>query len=174
MKIYIAGEITGDDGYRAKFQEAAKNLEALGHVVLNPAILPTGLEERDYMRITLVMLEAADLAVFLPDYQERAGHTPDGPGRGGPAGENADRTFTFCMGQPSGGPAAILPAVFRLVQTKEPKQKRRVCSNQFQQHTGGGSGPRLCPAGPGVFALCHDLQQRPGTPGNQAPAKVVQ
>ena len=73
MKIYIAGKITGDKKYRAKFREAAKAMEALGHVVLNPAILPAGLGERDYMRITLAMLEAADLAVFLPDYQESAG-----------------------------------------------------------------------------------------------------
>ena len=55
MKIYIAGKITGDKKYRAKFREAAKAMEALGHVVLNPAILPAG------------------LAVFLPDYQESAG-----------------------------------------------------------------------------------------------------
>lgn len=75
MKIYIAGKITGDDGYRAKFQEAAKNLEALGHVVLNPAILPAGLAEQDYMQITLAMLNAADMAVFLPDYQKSAGAT---------------------------------------------------------------------------------------------------
>ena len=73
MKICIAGKITGDDGYRAKFQEATKNLEALGHVVLNPAILPAGLAEQDYMQIALAMLNAADLAVFLPDYQESAG-----------------------------------------------------------------------------------------------------
>ena len=73
MKIYIAGKITGDRRYRAKFREAAKNLEALGHVVLNPAILPAGLEERDYMQITLAMLNAADLAVFLPDYKESRG-----------------------------------------------------------------------------------------------------
>ena len=59
MKIYIAGKITGDKKYRAKFREAAKALEALGHVVLNPAILPAGRGERDYMRITLAMLEAA-------------------------------------------------------------------------------------------------------------------
>lgn len=70
MKIYIAGKITGDRRYRAKFREAAKKLEALGHVVLNPAILPAGLEERDYMQIALAMLNAADLAAFLPDYQE--------------------------------------------------------------------------------------------------------
>ena len=73
LKIYIAWKITGDDGYRAKFQEASKNLEALGHVVLNPAILPAGLAEQDYMQIALAMLNAADLAVFLPDYQESAG-----------------------------------------------------------------------------------------------------
>lgn len=42
-------------------------------MVLNPAILPAGLEERDYMQITLAMLNAADLAVFLPDYQESRG-----------------------------------------------------------------------------------------------------
>ena len=53
MKIYIAGKITGDDGYRAKFQEAAKNLEALGHVVLNPAILPAAWRNRTICRSRL-------------------------------------------------------------------------------------------------------------------------
>lgn len=33
MKIYIAGKIAGDRRYRAKFREAAKTLEAAGHVV---------------------------------------------------------------------------------------------------------------------------------------------
>ena len=65
MKIYIAGKIAGDRRYRAKFREAAK--------VLNPATLPDGLTDGDYMRIALAMLEASDLAVFLPDYQESRG-----------------------------------------------------------------------------------------------------
>lgn len=43
MKIYIAGRIAGDRKYRAKFREAAKALEGMGHVVLNPATLPDGL-----------------------------------------------------------------------------------------------------------------------------------
>ena len=73
MKIYIAGKISGDRKYRAKFREAAKVLEDLGHVVLNPATLPEGLDQVDYMRICLAMLEAADLAVFLPDYRESKG-----------------------------------------------------------------------------------------------------
>lgn len=70
MKIYIAGKIAGDKRYRAKFREAAKSLEALGHVVLNPETLPDGLDDGDYMQIALAMLNAADVAVFLPDYQE--------------------------------------------------------------------------------------------------------
>lgn len=73
MKIYIAGKIAGDKRYRAKFREAAKSLEALGHVVLNPATLPDGLNDGDYMQIALAMLNAADVAVFLPDYQESKG-----------------------------------------------------------------------------------------------------
>ena len=73
MKIYIAGKIAGDKRYRAKFRKAAKTLEAAGHVVLNPATLPDGLAENDYMQIGMAMLNAADLAVFLPDYQESKG-----------------------------------------------------------------------------------------------------
>ena len=73
MKIYIAGKIAGDKRYRAEFREAAMSLEAMGHVVLNPATLPDGLNDRDYMQIALAMLNAADVAVFLPDYQESKG-----------------------------------------------------------------------------------------------------
>ena len=64
MKIYIAGKIAGGRRYRAKFREAAKALEAAGHVVLNPATLPDGLTDADYMRICMAMVDAADLAVF--------------------------------------------------------------------------------------------------------------
>ena len=73
MKIYIAGRIAGDRKYRAKFREAAKALEGMGHVVLNPATLPDGLTDADYMQICMAMLNAADLAVFLPDYRESRG-----------------------------------------------------------------------------------------------------
>lgn len=73
MKVYIAGKITGDRRYRAKFREAAKALEAAGHVVLNPATPPDGLTDADYMRICMAMVDAADLAVFLPDYRESRG-----------------------------------------------------------------------------------------------------
>lgn len=72
-KIYLAGKITGDPNYREKFKSAARVLTALGYVVLNPAILPDGLSEPGYMRISLTMLEESDMTVFLPDFQESKG-----------------------------------------------------------------------------------------------------
>lgn len=67
MKIYIAGKITGDPDYRAKFADAQRQIEAQGHIVLNPATLPEGMEPKDYMRICFAMIDAADEVWFLPD-----------------------------------------------------------------------------------------------------------
>ena len=73
MKIYIAGKITGDQGYQAKFQRAAVGLRMCGYIVLNPAELPEGMEAADYMRICMAMIDVADAVVFLPDAAESAG-----------------------------------------------------------------------------------------------------
>ena len=60
MKVYLAGKITGDTRYRAKFRDAAKVLEAAGYVVLNPAILPA------------VILSVICCAVLTPVLLEKA------------------------------------------------------------------------------------------------------
>ena len=60
MKVYIAGKITGNENYKAEFAEAEEKLRDLGHIPLNPAALPEGLEKADYMRICLAMLDSAD------------------------------------------------------------------------------------------------------------------
>lgn len=73
MKIYIAGKITGDPDYRAKFADAQRQIEAQGHIVLNPATLPEGMEPKDYMRICFAMIDVADAVVFLSDAAESAG-----------------------------------------------------------------------------------------------------
>lgn len=73
MKVYIAGKITGDKGYKAKFGAAAKALEDTGHVVLNPATIPAGLSNADVMRLCFAMMDAADMVLFLQDYQESQG-----------------------------------------------------------------------------------------------------
>ena len=72
-KIYIAGRITGDPAYRAKFASAADRLEASGNIVLNPAMLPEGMEPEDYMRICFAMIDVADEVVFLSDWRHSPG-----------------------------------------------------------------------------------------------------
>ena len=73
MKIYIAGKITGEENYKQKFATVQKELEAEGNIVLNPALLPQGMENKDYMRICLAMIETADMVHFLPDSYESNG-----------------------------------------------------------------------------------------------------
>lgn len=73
MKVYIAGKITGDPGYRDKFAAAEIQLGRQGNTVLNPAELPEGMTPADYMRICLAMIDVADSVVFLPDATNSAG-----------------------------------------------------------------------------------------------------
>ena len=74
MKVYLAGKITGDPNYREKFAAAAKKLEErAGVTVISPAVTPEGLKKADYMRICFAMLESADAAVFLPDWEDSPG-----------------------------------------------------------------------------------------------------
>ena len=73
LRVYIAGKITGDVNYREKFSKAEQALTAMGHCVLNPAHLPEGMEQGDYMRICFSMIDCADCVVLLPDWRESSG-----------------------------------------------------------------------------------------------------
>lgn len=73
QKLYIAGKITGDPDYRAKFDAAADEYAAAGYTVLNPAGLPQGMQPADYMRICLAMIDTADVMAFLPGYAASPG-----------------------------------------------------------------------------------------------------
>ena len=76
MKIYIAGKITGDPEYRKKFADAELRVRGHGeNVVLNPAVLPEGLDGEDYMRICLSMLDSADAIYMLRDWPHSEGAT---------------------------------------------------------------------------------------------------
>lgn len=72
-KIYIAGKITGDPNYKAKFAMAEDFYKKRGYIVLNPAALPDGMQPTDYMRICLAMIDIADAVAFLPDFKQSAG-----------------------------------------------------------------------------------------------------
>lgn len=73
MKVFISGRITGIDDYKEKFERAARQIEARGHTVLNPAVLPDGMEPKDYMRICLAMIDTADVVFLLPNYWNSPG-----------------------------------------------------------------------------------------------------
>ena len=73
MKIYLAGKITGDPGYKEKFRRQARKLERLFGPVINPALRPEGLSTEDYMQLSIAELGRADAAVFLPDWEQSEG-----------------------------------------------------------------------------------------------------
>ena len=74
MKIYIAGPMSGIEIFnRPAFHFAARRLSAEGHTVLNPATLPDGLSEREYMDIGCAMLRCADGIFLLSGWQNSKG-----------------------------------------------------------------------------------------------------
>ncbi len=70
MKIFISGPMSG----LPNFNRDAFNAEArLGHIALNPAILPDGLKQHEYMAICIEMVKMADQLVMLPGWERSAG-----------------------------------------------------------------------------------------------------
>lgn len=74
MRIYISGAIRGcTDTYPQTFARAQKYLEEQGHIVINPAVLPTGLKEDRYMPICLAMIDGADAIFMLSNWERSRG-----------------------------------------------------------------------------------------------------
>lgn len=73
MIVFISGPITGVDNYRSKFAQVADHLTKMGHTVINPAVLPFGLEHHQYMAICYPMVMAARAIVQLDGWRNSAG-----------------------------------------------------------------------------------------------------
>ncbi|HCS6315450.1 TPA: DUF4406 domain-containing protein [Escherichia coli] len=74
MKIYIAGPMTGYPDYnRTAFFSKAKELMEVGHIVMNPALLPAGLCQSEYMDICLAMVRSANAVYLLKGWEESVG-----------------------------------------------------------------------------------------------------
>lgn len=73
--IYIAGKMRGLIDYgREHFRQAEEFLKGcFGWKVINPAVLPTGLNPESYMPICLAMLREADAIGLLPDWEDSPG-----------------------------------------------------------------------------------------------------
>ena len=59
--------------YRQKFARAQKMLEDEGHIVINPAVLPVGLDMDKYMPICLSMVDGADAIFLFNNWQNSKG-----------------------------------------------------------------------------------------------------
>ena len=74
LKIYLAGPMSGiTNDNREVFNQKAALLRQQGHCVLNPATLPPGLEQREYMDICYAMIRAANTLHMLPGWQNSDG-----------------------------------------------------------------------------------------------------
>lgn len=73
MKIYLSGKITGDSDYKHKFKVIEEYLIRAGHSVMNPAILPSGFEHEEYMKICVAMIEVCDAIYMLTDWEDSKG-----------------------------------------------------------------------------------------------------
>lgn len=72
--IYIAGPMTGCKDYnRTAFCAEDLKLRCAGNIVLNPAVLPDGLSQQQYMSICIPMLMCADAIYLLDGWEESAG-----------------------------------------------------------------------------------------------------
>lgn len=71
--VFLSGAITGRVGYKEKFTRAEKELEERGYIVLNPTVLPVGMEYYKYAPITDAMLEQADIMYLLKDWEGSEG-----------------------------------------------------------------------------------------------------
>lgn len=73
MKVYIAGKITGFDGYKEKFAAAEELLTGAGHTAVNPTCLPLGFSHSEYLHINLAMIDACDMVYLLDNWSDSQG-----------------------------------------------------------------------------------------------------
>lgn len=73
-RIYIAGPMTGYENFnREAFNAKADDLRIGGFTPLNPAILPDGLTQGQYMDICFAMIRAADGIHLLDGWEKSKG-----------------------------------------------------------------------------------------------------
>lgn len=74
MRVYISGSMSACmSTYRRSFAKAERMLVADGHIVINPAMLPVGLDADKYMPICMAMIDAADAIYLFNNWQNSKG-----------------------------------------------------------------------------------------------------
>ncbi len=73
-RIYIAGPMTGYENFnRNAFNEKSEQLKSSTFIPLNPATLPDGLTQGQYMDICFAMIRAADAIYLLSGWKKSDG-----------------------------------------------------------------------------------------------------
>ena len=74
MRIYISGRITGDGGYREKFDKAERLLKGAGHVPVNPCrFVRDGTDWEAAMRRVLPFMLRSGGVALLPGWRKSKG-----------------------------------------------------------------------------------------------------
>ncbi|EIU1806335.1 DUF4406 domain-containing protein [Salmonella enterica] len=72
--VFICGPMTGHENYnRDAFMLKQMTLEGWNYVVLNPAVLPDGLEHEQYLTITRGMIRVSDVICLLQGWESSEG-----------------------------------------------------------------------------------------------------
>lgn len=72
-RVYISGAMRSRMGtYKGIFADAQRELEK-DYIVINPALLPIGLESDKYMPICFAMIDAADAIYMLKGWEQSEG-----------------------------------------------------------------------------------------------------
>ena len=85
--VYLAGPITGVPDYQSRFRVIETALALKGYTVLNPAKLPEGLTNKQYMHVCLALIDCADVVLFLDGSQDSKGAM-------------CEFTYCRCIGKP--------------------------------------------------------------------------
>lgn len=72
-KVYIAGMITGNPNFMEDFQKVEDALTAQGYTVINPAKLPKGLTQADYMQICFSEINSSEIVAMLDNWKNSEG-----------------------------------------------------------------------------------------------------
>lgn len=74
MKVYIAGPMSGLPNYnRTEFNVTEEILKKEGFTVMNPACLPSGFGDHEYMDICMAMIRSCEAIYMLPRWSNSLG-----------------------------------------------------------------------------------------------------